>query len=144
MRLRCVVHGRKDDPTRQDRLGTRGGEHFGAVITGSVQIRPDLAAFRTEPVIMAVGWPLGPDLVPIPTAATVNHQTARLLNGIATDGVRGGRSGCEVERAGAQTCRSRAAARRGPEPRPGRRQVARPATGTPPGGEVRDRRPPDR
>jgi hypothetical protein len=25
------------------------------VITGSVRIRPDLAAFRTEPVIMAVG-----------------------------------------------------------------------------------------
>ena len=55
MRLRCVVHGRWDDPARQDRLGTRGGEHFGAVITGSVRIRPDLAAFRTEPVIMAVG-----------------------------------------------------------------------------------------
>ena len=30
--------------------------HFGAVITGSVRIRPDLAAFRTEPLIMAVGF----------------------------------------------------------------------------------------
>ena len=28
---------------------------FGAVITGSVRIRPDLAAFRTEPAIVECG-----------------------------------------------------------------------------------------
>ena len=40
--------------------------HSGVVITGSVRFRPDLAAFRTEPVIMAGGdgLPLSTHLVP--------------------------------------------------------------------------------
>src|SRR5690348_14875761 len=70
-----------------------------AMITGSVRIRPDLARFRTEPVIMAGGAPVddGSEVV----------RLVGLVVGVGVDGVR--RMACELPTGWARNMPIRAA-----------------------------------